>query len=121
MAMLLNIIQEDRFIPLRTAISRLFPAIRFERREYWPQLVSRPLELWDCTGETPTSLQNILQRISSDVEDFVRNPRNPRRRLLHTRPYALTTRDRVLMALIWLRTYPTFTDLGNRFGAMAFC
>lgn len=117
--MMLRVMTDYRFIPLRTAIRRIFPELRIPRNEVWPELISRPVDLWELTGETPSSLSHIVLRISTDVERFVRNPRNPRHRLIQTRPFALTTRDRICMCLIWLRTYPTFADLGSRFGVSA--
>lgn len=118
-ATLLRVMSDEYHMPLVTALRRIFLSLRIQRTELWPQLINNPVELWNLTGETPSSINHIVHRISTDVERYVRDPRNPRQRLIHTRPFALTTRDRILMCLIWLRTYPTFTDLGSRFGVSA--
>lgn len=115
LVMLLRVISDDCFIPLRLAIRRIFPTLRIQREEYWSQIISNPVMLWELTGETPSSLRHIVQRISPEVQRFIRNSRNPRYRIRQTRPFALSIRDRILMCFVWLRTYPTFADLGSRF------
>ena len=87
--------------------------IVIRREEVWPQLAEDPVQFWHVTGETPISLSYVVNRISGDVQRFVRNPRP---RIRETRPYALTVRDRVLMLFIWLRSYLTFSHLGMLFG-----
>jgi len=87
-------------LPINNLIRALFPVVLGVRVEIWPQLSSDPAQV---------KRRNTLNRISGDVQRFIRNPRNPRQRI---RPYILRVKDRVLMLFIRLRSYPTFTELG---------
>jgi len=114
--MLLQILSAMSNISIRVAIRGLFPTLRRRRGELWPQLAEDAVQFWDITGETPASLTSITNRISADVQCYIRNPRNPRPRYRETRPFVRSVRDRILMLFVWLRTYPTFAHLGGMFG-----
>lgn len=108
--MLIRLLADFRGISIEVAIRRIFPST-LQREEFWPRLERNPVQFWNLTGKTPASLTSIVNRIWFDVGHFIRNHRNPRHRLMSTRPFALSTRDRILMPLIWLLPIPLFQIL----------
>jgi hypothetical protein len=87
--------------PISHIIAELFPGNRAGYTEVWPLLVTNQLRLWHLTGETETSLQQLVDALP-DTND-------------NGRPCLLTKRDAVLMTLIWLRQYPTYLSLATLF------
>lgn len=97
-------------------IQRLFPWFRPTRnqgRDYYSVIKEDPRKLWYNTGETIESFENIVQTIGWEVSaprSVLRQPRtNRRRRCL------LDIHNRILLVLIWLRTYPTYAVLATDF------
>ncbi len=61
------------------------------------------------TGETPASMQQIVNRIGHEVEQ----PRNGGQQI---RPHKLTTRNRIMAFVMWMRKYGTLSTISERFG-----
>ena len=78
--------------------------IHLNPRNLFDDLVRDPPRLFRLTGETPESMLMITR----DLQPFITN-QGPGRRHLH-RPI-----NRILMALIWLRQYPTYDVLAALF------
>lgn len=98
-------------------IGRLFPhfrGIRNHGRDVWAVLERNPHIFWYCTGETPESLETVVENIFADVTSPRHLPRVPtsnrRRRCL------LDVRNRVLLGFIWLRQYLKIHVLAYIFG-----
>jgi hypothetical protein len=85
----------------------------------WNTLARNPENFWFSTGQTPGSLSSVVERVRDQIESRVRDRIHARLRLRRTRPNTLCTSERVLMAFIWLRQYPTFSSLGSCFGVAA--
>lgn len=105
-------------VPVHTLISQNYDGYPWviQEQSIWNNLVVRPGNFWLLTGETPGSLSRVVQRIGGEVEARVRDPWNPRRRLVRTRPYVLCLHDRILLTFLWLRNYQTLTTLSQQFG-----
>ena len=97
-------------------IQLLFPRIIFHRnagKDVWRELERSPRNFWYLTGETPYTLDSIVQRVAQDVTKPRMLPRIPasnrRRRCI------LDVQNRVLLVMIWLRIYPTYHTLASIF------
>ncbi|KAL9978538.1 hypothetical protein ACROYT_G016065 [Oculina patagonica] len=98
-------------------IGRLFPhfrGIRNHGRDVWAVLERNPHIFWYCTGETPESLETVVENIFADVTSPRHLPTVPtsnrRRRCL------LDVRNRVLLGFIWMRQYLKIHVLAFIFG-----
>lgn len=65
-------------------------------------VIQRPYEFWILTGESTTSFQNIVIDVSQNLN-------------LHGKEIT-SVQNRILLTLIWLRQYPTYTLLSMSFG-----
>lgn len=65
------------------------------------------------TGENFTSFGNMVADVGNQVADAYRNFR------VRDRQPCLTTRNMILMTIIWLRRYPTYHTLGGIFQVSA--
>ena len=84
-------------------------AFRFQPRDVWQEMENNINFYW-MTGETPASLQQIVDRIRDDVEQ----PRNGNGTQI--RPHKLTTRNRVMAVYMWMTKYGTLSTISERFG-----
>jgi len=97
-------------------ILALFPGMMFHRntgKDVWTFLQRDPRNFWYLTGETPSSMDSIVQTVADEVckpRMIPRVPISARRR-----PCILDVRNRVLLVLIWLRIYPTYVTLASIF------
>jgi len=101
------------FDEIRTAfIELLAPNEEVPRQpiNFWPRLAARRSLFWWMTGFVPETLQEIVQEVAHDV----RQPRNPAAHGIQETE--LSVRNRVLMAFIWMRQYPTVIHLAEMFG-----
>lgn len=89
---------------IRTKILEKEVSGALEVRDFFGSLINRPFEFWILTGETTNSFRDLLIRIS---------PRT--RRFRYGQKY-MSLENRLLMTLIWLRQYPTHTQLSLNFG-----
>jgi hypothetical protein len=83
----------------------------------------RPAVFRGLTGMDPTAFEALFadldaaRRAARAASDRTRRGGRPRHRAPGAgRPHALDPRDRLLMALVWLRVYPTYELLGFFFG-----
>ena len=83
-------------------------------KDVWREMEKTPNIFWYLTGETTESLEQIVTQISP----YVKSSRKPSK-FNQTRKTKLSIRNRVLMAFIWLRRYPTLNELSNMFGVDA--
>jgi hypothetical protein len=88
--------------PIGVIIKELFPGQRRGYEEVWPILARDTFRFWHLTGETQDTLQELVDGLPDDN--------------VNGRPTSMTKRDSTLMALIWLRQYPTLTSLATMFG-----
>lgn len=108
-------IQSYLSIPL-SLMQRLFPwfrPIKNQGQDVYTSIRRTPYNLWYLSGETAVSLENIVQTIGWEVSAprcVSHQPQtNRRRRCL------LDIHNRVLLVLIWLRTYPIYFVLATYF------
>ena len=98
-------------------IGRLFPHFRGMRnqgRDVWMLLEMNPHIFWYFTGETPQSMEVIVQNIFVDVTAPRHLPRVPTSNQRHR--CLLDVRNRVLLGFIWLRQYLKLHVLAYIFG-----
>lgn len=90
----------------RTLMRLLFPnfnGYRNNGRDVWHQLEMNPIRFWYSTGETPETLQAIVNRTYMDVTAPRHHPRTPRTN--RRRRCILDVRNRILLVFVWLRQY----------------
>jgi len=102
--------------PLMRVLFPNFHGRRNNQRQVWEELELRPPVFWYLTGFTPAELQNLVDQIELDVMQ----PRNVRGiydddALREPRSCGLTTRNRVLLVMVWMRQYMTIMALGEMF------
>ena len=102
-----------------TLTRRLFPGLNRQRnnpRDILAILRNKPLVFWHMTGLTPAWFDVVCDEISFDVAQ----PRNvrgkyPEDAVREPRACGLSTENRILMAVIWLRQYPSYASLQSLF------
>ncbi len=87
------------------------------------QLTGKPGAFVSLTGLTPAAFEGLCADFLPAYQrhraaaDTTRRDRQPRRRAPGAgAPFALDLRHRLLLALVWLKVYPTFEVLGLLFG-----
>ena len=94
----------------------LFPYFHGKRsrgRDVWRALQLNPVIFWYMTGETPETLEEVVEKIYREVtlpRQWPRTPRTDRRRRC-----ILDVPNRVLLVFIWLRQYLKFHVLAYVF------
>ena len=94
----------------------LFPYFHEKRsrgRDVWRALQLNPVIFWYMTGETPETLEEVVEKIHREVtlpRQWPRTPRTDRRRRC-----ILDVPNRVLLVFIWLRQYFKFHVLAYVF------
>jgi DDE superfamily endonuclease len=85
-------------------------------------LAAKPAAFVSCTGLTPKEFRALADAFAPHYRrhraatDTTRRGRAPRRRAHGAgRPYAHDLRGRLLLALVWLKVYPTYEVLGLLF------
>ena len=87
--------------------AKLLGNVRQERQQQndvYAVLVLRPFDFWILSGETLVSFRDLMVQITPLVQNF---------RYGDSR---LTLNNRLLLTLIWLRQYPTYSLLSLAFG-----
>lgn len=103
-------------MPRSCLVKRLFPNFHGRRnsgRNVWAMLERNPHIFWYSTGETPETLEVIVNNIGYDVAAPRHVPRTPRSN--RRRRCLLDTRNRVLLVVIWLRQYLKYHILAYLF------
>ena len=93
----------NRNTPLIRTLFPNFHGRRSRGRDVWQALELNPVIFWYVTGETPETLDVIVEKIYGEVtlpRHWTRTPRKDRRRRC-----ILDVRNRVLLVFIWLRQY----------------
>lgn len=93
-------------MPRSCLVKRHFPNFHGRRnsgRNVWAMLKRNPHIFWYSTGETPQTLEVIVNNIGYDVAAPRHVPRTPRSN--RRRRCLLDTRNRVLLVVIWLTQY----------------
>ena len=97
-------------------IQLLYPRITFNRNagiDIWRNLERSPIKFWYLTGETPYTVDSIVQTVAQEVVKPRMLPRIPVSN--RQRCCILDIRNRVLLVIIWLRIYPTYYTLASIF------
>ncbi|CAG2212839.1 unnamed protein product [Mytilus edulis] len=76
----------------------------YEARDVFSVLQNRPFDFWDTFWESPRSFQELVLAITPRTVGFRYGVR------------FMTLENRLLMTLIWLRQYPTYSMLSQYFG-----
>lgn len=106
--------ESNRDIPLIRTLFPHFHGVRTRGRDVWQSLKLNPVIFWYMTGETPDTLEAVVEKIYGEVtapRHWPRTPRTERRR--HC---ILDVRNRVLLVFIWLRQYLKLHVLAYIFG-----
>ena len=76
---------------------------QWEGNNYCSSIINHPYEFYLVTGETPATFMELVQILADEVVDYARS--QPK----------LDLRNRILILLLWLRTYPTYYVLYGMF------
>ena len=108
----------NTFVLLLTVLATLlfphFHGMRTRGRDVWQSLELNPIIFWYMTGETPETLEAVVEKIYGEVtapRHWPRTPRTERRRRCN-----LDEHNRVLLVFIWLRQYLKLHVLAYIFG-----
>ena len=74
----------------------------FVVKDVYSSVVGRPYDFWMLSGETPESFQSLIELVNTDI-------------IVHGNE-VVSLKNRVLLTLIWLRQYPTYSLLSLTFG-----
>ena len=81
----------------------------------YDKLRRRPAAFRSLTGISVREFDQLYEQVASDIDEYEegRLSRQDRKRAIGGgASYTHATRDRLLMAMIWLRVYPTYDVLG---------
>jgi len=69
----------------------------FVVKDVYSSVVGRPYDIWMLSGETPESFHSLIELVNTDIT-------------VHGNQ-VVSLKNRVLLTLIWLRQYPTYSLL----------
>jgi len=81
----------------------------------YEKLRRRPGVFWSLTGHTVGAFEQLYDQLAGAIETYEEsrlNQRDRQRGIAAGGQYRHEVRDRLLLALIWLRVYPTYAVLG---------
>jgi hypothetical protein len=81
----------------------------------YDRLSRRPAVFWAMTGHSLAAFEQLYEQVAGAIESYEEsrlNRRDRQRGIGAGSQYSHDARDRLLMALIWLRIYPTYDVLG---------
>lgn len=81
----------------------------------YEKLCRRPAVFWSMTGHTLAAFEQLYEQVAGAIETYEESRLKQRARqrgIGAGSQYKHDARDRLLMALIWLRVYPTYDVLG---------
>ena len=84
----------------RQRINENLPSRAWYGKDMWNGVKDRPYEFFEVTGETPESFMEMFKKVSKNISS------NPRK---------INAIYKLLMTLIWLRTYNTYASLSVMF------
>ena len=93
----------NTYTPLVRVLFPYFHGKRSRGRDVWQALQLNPVIFWYMTGETPETLEEVVEKIYREVtlpRHWPRTPRTDRRRRC-----ILDVPNRVLLVFIWFRQY----------------
>ena len=88
-----------------------FVASNFPGRDLYTELLTRPWLFYNMTGETPQSLQAVVQDLGPVISNMNMDGQ-PRQRASRCK---LTMHNRILLVFIWLWRYQTSSELSALF------
>ena len=101
----------NRDIPLIRTLFPHFRGMRTRGRDVWQSLKLNPVIFWYMMGETPDTLEAVVEKVYGEVTAPRHWPRTDRRRRC-----ILDVINRVLLVFIWLRQYLKLHVLAYVFG-----
>lgn len=104
LATLLLLISQQPPTPITNIRNRLFGSLEnhWMGRDVFSKFAEHPYEFFEITGETPELLLDILTNITPELQR-------------ENRPHILSPRNRVMLFMIWLRSYPSLSVLSLLF------